>query len=144
MGEECCPDATSAPPSVNGQIASALSSGEPITAAQTDLADRDNGFTCAASETLVGASRAGTVTGGADKTSAGPAGNGASRAGTETPNGTGRVGTAKRRAERVNLLGLALAQYPDYNLVVTGHSLGAGTATILAFLLRSSQNYFLT
>ncbi len=140
MDGDCCPDATAAPPSVNGQIASALSSGEPITAAQTDLAGRDNGVTCAGS----GASPAGTVTGGADKTSAGTAGNGASRAGTEAPNGTGRVGTAKRRAERVNLLGLALAQYPDYNLVVTGHSLGAGTATILAFLLRSSQNYFLT
>jgi hypothetical protein len=141
VDEDCCPDATASPPS---QIANALSSGEPITAAQTDLAGRDNGVTCAGSETLIGASRAGTVTGGADKTSAGTAGNGASRTGTEASNGIGRFGTAKRRAERVNLLGLALAQYPDYNLVVTGHSLGAGTATILAFLLRSSQNYFLT
>ena len=31
---------------------------------------------------------------------------------------------------------LSSAQYEGYQLVVTGHSLGAGTATILAFLLR--------
>lgn len=46
------------------------------------------------------------------------------------------VGTGRDRAARVNLLGLAMARYPDYSLVVTGHSLGAGTATVLAFLLR--------
>lgn len=46
------------------------------------------------------------------------------------------AGRRHSRARRVNVLGLALAQYPEYSIVVTGHSLGAGTATILTFLLR--------
>jgi len=48
---------------------------------------------------------------------------------------TGRVGRVSRR----DMLGMALAtpEYAGYRLVVTGHSLGAGTAAILAFLLRS-------
>ena len=47
-----------------------------------------------------------------------------------------------RRLHRAESGGLDLAraladpQYGDFQLVVTGHSLGAGTATILAFLLR--------
>ena len=35
-----------------------------------------------------------------------------------------------------HFLDMAHVQYPDYPLVVTGHSLGAGTAVILAFMLR--------
>ena len=31
-------------------------------------------------------------------------------------------------------------EYRDYSLVVTGHSLGAGTAVLLGFFLRSQQN----
>lgn len=42
----------------------------------------------------------------------------------------------KERKDRVNILNLALAEFPDYSLVVTGHSLGAGTAAILSFILR--------
>jgi len=40
------------------------------------------------------------------------------------------------RHERVNHLNLALAEFQDYSIVVTGHSLGAGTASILSFILR--------
>jgi len=48
---------------------------------------------------------------------------------------TGRVARVSRR----DMLGMALAtpDYAGYRLVVTGHSLGAGTAAILAFLLRA-------
>ena len=35
-----------------------------------------------------------------------------------------------------NLLNKAFSYYDDYQLVVTGHSLGAGTAVVLAFMLR--------
>ena len=35
-----------------------------------------------------------------------------------------------------HILQRALSQCPDADVVVTGHSLGAGTATILGFLLR--------
>ena len=35
-----------------------------------------------------------------------------------------------------NILGKALSHFEGYTLVVTGHSLGAGAAAVLAFLLR--------
>ena len=35
-----------------------------------------------------------------------------------------------------HLLEQAFVHFPDYPIVITGHSLGAGTAVILAFLLR--------
>ena len=41
-----------------------------------------------------------------------------------------------KKIKSQNLLNMAHVQYPDYPLVVTGHSLGAGTAVILAFILR--------
>eukprot|EP00092_Neocalanus_flemingeri_P013473 GFUD01014531.1.p1 GENE.GFUD01014531.1~~GFUD01014531.1.p1 ORF type:complete len:720 (+),score=230.78 GFUD01014531.1:162-2321(+) len=52
---------------------------------------------------------------------------------------TGRDGGKEGRCSRRDLLGLALAtpDYAGYSIVVTGHSLGAGTAAILAFLLRA-------
>jgi len=52
---------------------------------------------------------------------------------------TGREGKREGREAREDLLGMALAtpDYAGYSLVVTGHSLGAGTAAILAFLLRA-------
>ena len=88
-----------------------------------------NGNSRAGTSTTNGNSRAGTSTT-----------NGNSRADTSTAIGKGRASTANGRKRsrgcRENVLGLALAQYPDYRIVVTGHSLGAGTATILAFLLR--------
>jgi hypothetical protein len=66
--------------------------------------------------------------------------NGHSRASSGTSGRQSRAGTENGRGRdrmcRINVLGLALAQYPDYSIVVTGHSLGAGTATILTFLLR--------
>ncbi|CAH1398562.1 unnamed protein product [Nezara viridula] len=42
----------------------------------------------------------------------------------------------KKHIEDNNLLEKAFAQFPEYGLVLTGHSLGAGTAAILGFLLR--------
>lgn len=36
----------------------------------------------------------------------------------------------------LHILDEAFTCHPNYNLVITGHSLGAGTASILAFLLR--------
>ena len=41
-----------------------------------------------------------------------------------------------KRIKKQHLLEMAHVQYSDYPLVVTGHSLGAGTAVILAFILR--------
>lgn len=41
------------------------------------------------------------------------------------------------RSARVNVMSMSLAEFQDYQLVVTGHSLGAGTAAILTFLLRN-------
>ena len=73
-----------------------------------------------------------------------PAG-GSGRAGTATSNGWSKDGgpcrgrAGRGRTDRVNLLGLAMAQYPDYRVIVTGHSLGAGAATVLAFLLRYGE-----
>jgi len=43
----------------------------------------------------------------------------------------------KDRVSSINLMAMALSRYPGFGLVVTGHSLGAGTATILTFLLRA-------
>lgn len=42
----------------------------------------------------------------------------------------------KDRNERKNILKMTLDEYQDYSIVVTGHSLGAGTAVILGFILR--------
>jgi len=53
---------------------------------------------------------------------------------------TGRKGQKESRNSKEDKLGLALAEYEGYSLVVTGHSLGAGTATILAFLLRAKYS----
>ena len=39
-----------------------------------------------------------------------------------------------------HLLDKAYVEYPDFPLVVTGHSLGAGTAVILSFMLRLKYN----
>ena len=39
-----------------------------------------------------------------------------------------------------HLLDKAYVEYPDFPLVVTGHSLGAGTAVILSFILRLKYN----
>ena len=52
---------------------------------------------------------------------------------------TGRRGQKESRESRRDELGMALAtpDYAGFSIVVTGHSLGAGTASILAFLLRA-------
>jgi len=42
------------------------------------------------------------------------------------------------RMRRIDIMNLSLDRFQDYSLVVTGHSLGAGAAAILAFLLRSN------
>ncbi|CAG7837277.1 unnamed protein product [Allacma fusca] len=42
-----------------------------------------------------------------------------------------------KKLESLNLLGQAFVNNPDYTLVIAGHSLGAGTATILSILLKS-------
>lgn len=41
-----------------------------------------------------------------------------------------------RRLKEVNILDKALALYPQYGLVLTGHSLGAGVACLLALKIR--------
>jgi sn1-specific diacylglycerol lipase len=43
----------------------------------------------------------------------------------------------KEKLESLKLLPKAFASYPDYNLVLTGQSLGAGTATVLGMMLRA-------
>jgi len=55
---------------------------------------------------------------------------------------TGRECGRKDRGAKKDILGMALASpdYTGYNIVVTGHSLGAGTAAILAFLLRAKYS----
>lgn len=40
------------------------------------------------------------------------------------------------RLKEVGILDKALASYPDYGLVLTGHSLGAGVAALLALKIR--------
>jgi sn1-specific diacylglycerol lipase len=48
--------------------------------------------------------------------------------------------TARNILQKINSLQLlekAGREYPQYNLVLTGHSLGAGAATILSFFLHS-------
>jgi len=52
---------------------------------------------------------------------------------------TGREGKREGREARVDMLGMSLArqEYNGFSIIVTGHSLGAGTAAILAFLLRA-------
>jgi len=52
---------------------------------------------------------------------------------------TGRDSKRNSREDRIDMLSLALANqdYAGFRIVVTGHSLGAGTAAILAFLLRA-------
>lgn len=47
----------------------------------------------------------------------------------------GAIFIAKRLKE-VGILDKALALYPDYGLVLTGHSLGAGVACLLALKIR--------
>ncbi|XP_044755828.1 diacylglycerol lipase-beta-like [Coccinella septempunctata] len=42
-----------------------------------------------------------------------------------------------KRLDQAGVLEKAFAKYSDYGLVLTGHSLGAGVATLLAFKLRS-------
>ncbi|KAK9512943.1 hypothetical protein O3M35_001247 [Rhynocoris fuscipes] len=44
--------------------------------------------------------------------------------------------TLKKNLEDNNILEKAFSTFPEYNLVLTGHSLGAGTSIILGFLLR--------
>jgi len=44
---------------------------------------------------------------------------------------------ADDQERRENILALTLAHFDDHKVVVTGHSLGAGTAVILTFLLRA-------
>jgi sn1-specific diacylglycerol lipase len=41
-----------------------------------------------------------------------------------------------RRLKEVGILDKALAMYPEYGLVLTGHSLGAGVACLLALQIR--------
>jgi sn1-specific diacylglycerol lipase len=40
------------------------------------------------------------------------------------------------KLDQLRVLQKAMAQYPEYNLIFTGHSLGAGTATILSIMMR--------
>ncbi|KAL4091877.1 hypothetical protein QTP88_026489 [Uroleucon formosanum] len=42
----------------------------------------------------------------------------------------------KKELEDHNVIEKAYTNFPEYNLVITGHSLGAGTAVILAFYMR--------
>lgn len=49
--------------------------------------------------------------------------------------------TAKNTFEKINQLGTlerAAINYPTYTVVITGHSLGAGTAVLLSLMLKSS------
>lgn len=41
-----------------------------------------------------------------------------------------------KRLKQVGIIDKAIALYPDYDLILTGHSLGAGVATLLALKLR--------
>ena len=131
-----CQEDTAPPSAISDQIAGLLNSGEPVSATEADLIVIGNGDSHPEDSIPNGASRAGTETSNAGSRAGTGTSNGAGRAGTGSPEDVRRAGKTKDRSGRVNLLGLALAQYPEYSLVVTGHSLGAGTATILAFLLR--------
>lgn len=42
-----------------------------------------------------------------------------------------------QKLNALRILERARREYPEYNLVLTGHSLGAGAATVLSFLLYS-------
>ena len=42
----------------------------------------------------------------------------------------------KRRLDEVSVLERAFAMYPQYDLIITGHSLGAGVGVLLALMLR--------
>jgi len=48
-----------------------------------------------------------------------------------------KVGPDGTTTSRLCLMEKVLEEYPDYTITVTGHSLGAGTASILAFMLRT-------
>lgn len=41
-----------------------------------------------------------------------------------------------KRLRQVGILNKALAKYPEYGLIITGHSLGAGVAALLAIKIR--------
>lgn len=41
-----------------------------------------------------------------------------------------------KRLKDTGVVDRALATYPEYNLILTGHSLGAGVACLLSFLMR--------
>lgn len=52
--------------------------------------------------------------------------------------------TAKQildKLEATKVLDKTMEQYPDYQLVITGHSLGAGVASVLAVLLKPKPKY---
>lgn len=52
----------------------------------------------------------------------------------------GMMMTARNILQKLNslrVLDRAKREFPDYKLVLTGHSLGAGAATVLSFLLYS-------
>jgi len=53
--------------------------------------------------------------------------------------GTGplKVGPDGQTITSLNIMEQAMEDYPGYSITVTGHSLGAGTASILAFMLRT-------
>ncbi len=40
------------------------------------------------------------------------------------------------KLEQENILGSIFLRHPDYNLVIVGHSLGAGTGAILSLLMK--------
>lgn len=40
------------------------------------------------------------------------------------------------KLEQENILGSIFLRYPEYKLVITGHSLGAGTGAVLALLMK--------
>lgn len=41
-----------------------------------------------------------------------------------------------KRLREVGIIDKALAMYPEYGLMLTGHSLGAGVAALLALMIR--------